>query len=445
MVGVAFKISRRSRVPRHPVAPAQGVRPAGHLVASPEFTPGRASSAGIQRRVLPFLRSTTSLPRIIVAGLAAATVLLGLAGCVTAVSKAATADAIVIAATATANEPGPALSSADVALLQMAGEAGTSAGTFVVSPSSGQAAPFPLTPRRPDGQVEYGPRRSQLLADNISRIASRLGTEAATGPFDLLSTILTASRVTSAPATMLLLTSGVTTAGGFDLRKVGWAEPPAAAAASLKQRGLLPDLTGWTVIFSGLGETAGRQPALPLPQQTTLASYWLAICHAAGAAACRVDDTPRPVHGSRSTVPVPVPVVPVPAVQSITGPHGQQQSIVPADLLFAFNSATLLPGANSYLAPVAARAGTGHFSVSITGQASPDGGTASYNLRLSVSRAQAVQRRLITLGLPARQITQVNGIGTAGRSCTVNGTLDESECAQLRRVVITLSPAAAAA
>jgi outer membrane protein OmpA-like peptidoglycan-associated protein len=241
---------------------------------------------------------------------------------------------------------------------------------------------------------------------------------------------------------MLLLTSGVTTSGGFDLRKVGWAEPPASAAATLKQRGLLPDLAGWAVIFSGLGETAGRQPALPLPQQTTLTSYWLAICHAAGAAACRADDSPRPLRNSYSRLPVPI--VPVPAVQSITGPHGQQQSIVPADLLFAFNSATLLPGANSYLAPVAARAGDGNYSVSITGQASPDGGTAAYNLRLSVSRAQAVQRRLITLGLAPHQIVQVNGIGTAGQSCTVAGTLDESKCAQLRRVVITLSPISAA-
>ncbi len=141
---------------------------------------------------------------------------------------------------------------------------------------------------------------------------------------------------------------------------------------------------------------------------------------------------------------MPVPVVPVPAVQSISGPHGQQQSIVPADLLFAFDSASLLPGASSYLAPIAARAAAGRFSVSIIGQASPDGGTASYNLRLSVSRAQAVQRRLIALGLPARQIRQVDGVGTAGQTCTVGGTLDESKCAQLRRVVITLSPTTAA-
>jgi outer membrane protein OmpA-like peptidoglycan-associated protein len=92
------------------------------------------------------------------------------------------------------------------------------------------------------------------------------------------------------------------------------------------------------------------------------------------------------MRSSHSTVPVPI--VPVPAVQSVTGPHGKQQSIIPADLLFAFNSASLLPGANSYLAPIATRAGAGSFSVSIIGQASPDGGSASYNLRLSVLRAQ---------------------------------------------------------
>ncbi len=384
----------------------------------------------------------TGLSRAIAAVLAAGAGLLALTGCITAPSKADVADVIVIAATATANEPAPALSSADVTLLQATAGSSTSAVAFVVNPASGQPAQLPLTPRRSDGQVEYGPRRPQLLAQNVSRVESQISHEAATGPFDVLTTMLDASRVSSPPATMLLLTSGVTTSGGFDLRQVGWAESPVSAAATLKQRGLLPGLKGWTVIFSGLGETAGRQPALPLPQQTTLASYWLAICHAAGAAACRVDDSPRPVHGSYGTVPVPL--VAVPAVQSITGPHGQQQSIVPADLLFAFNSATLLPGADQYLAPIAARASAGSYSVSITGQASPDGGTASYNLRLSALRAQAVQRRLITLGLATHQIAQVKGIGTAGQSCTAHGALDETKCAQFRRVVITLSPATAA-
>ncbi len=427
---------------RRPGEPTQGGCPAVHRVDPQKSTLVRSASAGIQRRVPSFFRGTPGLSRAVAAGLAAGTALLVLAGCVNAVSKADVADVVVIAATATANEPGPALSSANVALLQATGESSTSAVAFVVDPADGQAAQLGLTPRRSDGQVEYGPRRPQLLTQNLSRIESHISNEAATGPFDLLDTMLAASRVSAPPATMLLLTSGVTTSGGFDLRQVGWAEPPVSAAATLKQRGLLPDLAGWTVIFSGLGETAGRQPALPLPQQTTLASYWLAICHAAGTAACRVDDSPRPARGSHSTVPVPV--VPVPAVHSITGPHGQQQSVVPADLLFAFGSATLLPGADRYLAPIVARASTGSYSVSITGQASPDGGTASYNLRLSALRAQAVQRRLITLGLAAHRIAQVQGIGTAGESCVAHGALDESKCAQLRRVVITLSPATAA-
>ena len=168
MVGIALKISRRSRVPRHLVAPAQGVRPAGHPGASRKFTLVQASSAGIQRRVLPLFRITTgrpasprpplttSLARVMAAGLAAAAVLLGLAGCMTAVSKADTADAIVIAATATANEPAPALSTANAGLLQTAGESRTPAVAFVLNPATGQAAQFPLTPAGRTGRSSTG-------------------------------------------------------------------------------------------------------------------------------------------------------------------------------------------------------------------------------------------------------------------------------------------------
>jgi outer membrane protein OmpA-like peptidoglycan-associated protein len=439
-----MKINRLGSVShRHLAGPGQDSTPAGSPAYSRNDTAPPPGSAGIHGRILS--RPPWSLHdgpgRAGALGLVAVTALSVLAGCMPA-SRASAPDAVVVAATATANEPAPVLSSADATLLRAIGESAAPAVAFVVDPATGRAVQLPLTPRRADGQVEYGPQRFQLLTQNVSRIGSRIGGEAATGPFDLLNTMLTASRVTPSPATMLLLTSGVTTSGGFDLRKVGWAEPPAQAAAALRQRGLLPNLAGWTVIFSGLGVTAARQPALPLPQQTTLASYWLAICHVAGAAACRVDDSPRPVRGSRSTVPVPV--VPVPVVQSITGPDGKQQSIIPADLLFAFGSAALLPAADTFLVPIAARARAGRYTLSITGQASPDGGSAPYNLRLSALRAQAVERRIITLGLAADQIAQVTGIGTDGRSCTAGGALDESKCAKLRRVVITLTPATAA-
>ena len=142
-----------------------------------------------------------------------------------------------------------------------------------------------------------------------------------------------------------------------------------------------------------------------------------------------------------------MPVVPVPAVLSVRGPNGATGVSVPGDELFAFGRATLLPGADAILAPLAAKARSGHLLVTVTGYASPDGGSAAYNLALSRARALAVRARLVALGLPSGQITRVTGLGTDGKTtqaCDVAGQFDEAVCAQLRRVVVLLthSPAA---
>lgn len=352
-----------------------------------------------------------------------------------------TPDVIVIVPSATANEPAPVLSAANRGLLEAAGSDSTKAEAYVLDPATGQPADVSLTPRRPDGQVEYGPRRQDLLSASVSHVTQLLSAEAATGPFDLLGLIATAARVTSPPGTLLIISSGLSTAGGLDLRQVGWGAPPATVASQLRQRGLLPDLTGWHVIFSGLGDTAGRQPSLPLPQQTILTSYWLAICRAAGAASCQIDQSIRPDPPARSTTLVPV--VPVPAVTSVRGPHGSAGVSVPADELFAFGRAILLPGTNAILSPLVSQARTGNRLVSVTGYASPDGGSAAYNRTLSLARARAVQARLIALGLPAGQIAQVTGLGLDGKTrqaCVVAGQFSEAACAALRKVVILLSP-----
>jgi len=354
-------------------------------------------------------------------------------------TPATTPDVIVIIPSATANEPAPELSAENRSMLLSAGAASTQADAYIVDPATGQPTEVPLTPRRADGQVEYGPRRGLLLDQNVSRVGALLRSEAASGPFDLLGMIAAAVRVTSPPGTLLILSSGLSTAGGFDLRLVGWGADPGSIAAQLKQRGLLPDLAGWRVIFSGLGDTVGRQPPLPLPQRTTLASYWMAICRAAAATACQIDEMTRPDPPSRSTTSVPV--VPIPAVASVRGPDGAIGLSVPSDELFAFDSATLLPGADGILGPLAAKAGAGHLLVTITGYASPDGGSAAYNLTLSRARALAVRARLVALGLPPGQITRVTGLGTDGKTaqaCDVAGQFDEAICAQLRRVVVFL-------
>lgn len=355
-------------------------------------------------------------------------------------------DPIVVAASATANEPAPVLSASDRDLLYSAAADSTSATAYIVDPNTGQPATVSLTPRRPDGQVQYTePQRDDLIAANVSQVQDALDHEAATVPFDLLSDIAAAVRVVQGPATLLVLSSGLSTAGGLDLRSAGWGANPQAIAAQLKSRGLLPDLAGWRVIFSGLGDTAGRQPALPLPEQATLASYWMAICRAAGAVACADDDVTRPEPPPTSTTLVPA--VPVPPVTSVTGPHGWSGKNVPADQFFAFNSARLLPGADSILGPLAAQARSRDLLVSITGYASPDGGSDAYNRALSQVRAEAVQTRLIALGVNADQIVQVRGLGTDGKprsACYTDGRLNEAICARLRRVVILLSPNSAA-
>ena len=279
-------------------------------------------------------------------------------------------------------------------MLETGGATRTEADAYVVDPATGQPTEVPLTSRRADGQVEYGPRRSDLLAQNVGRVER------------ILQLIASAVRATSPPGMLLILCSGLSTAGGFDLRQVGWDASPATVAAQLKARGLLPVLAGWQVVFSGLGDTAGTQPPLPLPQRTTLTSYWMAICHAAGAPSCHADEMTRPDPPSRSKTAVPV--VPVPTVQSVRGPHGSTSISIPNDELFGFGGASLLAGADSILGPLAAKARSGHLTATITGYASPDGESPAYNLALSRARALTVRARLVA-GHSRRSFQRVGG------------------------------------
>ncbi|MGD0377271.1 MAG: OmpA family protein [Streptosporangiaceae bacterium] len=350
--------------------------------------------------------------------------------------------AFILDGTQTANESGAALSAGMLQMLDSAGSTSNDATAYVAPRGGGQPDVIPLTPYLPNEQVDHGPTRTTVLNANVAAAQRAVERQAAQVPFDLLVSMNAAIKAVPPPATLIVISSGLSTAGGFDLRQVGWDARPSWVAAQLKARGLLPDLAGYHVVFSGLGNTAGRQPALPLPQQTTLTRYWLAICHAANAASCSVDNTSRPELAPRSTIPVPV--VPVPRVHSVHGPRGITTTTLPDTLLFPFDSVTLVPAADTILRPVAQWARTQDLMVSIKGYASPDGGTNAYNLNLSTRRADAVAERLVVLGLSPGQITKVTGESTAGQSpavCLVRGHLDETICGELRRVVIVLSPA----
>lgn len=416
---------------------------------APPFAPGVPAKKpqpshrqrSLMARITPHLRKdtkwATACRRRLTAGAAAAAFLTGsvlITGCA---STPDTPENFVLVASATANEPAPVLSAPDRAMLRHAGESSTRAAVFVVDPNTGQAREVSLTPRRADGEVDYGPDRNSELAANVNHVQQLLNALAADKPFDLLQMMSQATHVIPHPGTLLVLSSGLSTSGAFDVRDVGWGANPHTAAMSVHRHGQLPNLTGWHVMFSGLADTAGRQPALPLPQRTTLTRYWLALCHVAGANSCALDAVTRPDPPTRSTTPVPV--VRVPRVTSYQGPHGQTTNI-PADTFFAFNSARLLPGANTILEPLAARARDHHLQVTIIGYSSPEG-PASYNQNLSSQRARSVRERMIALGVPPGLIIKTAGRGTGGKhlsACYRNGHLDEAVCAPLRHVKIIL-------
>jgi outer membrane protein OmpA-like peptidoglycan-associated protein len=389
----------------------------------------------VGHRPLTFLRPTG---RVLLSLLVTASAAGTLAACE---HEQPTAKVIVLVASATRNEPAAVLAAPDLADLRQAAVASGGAIANIVNTNTGQPTTVTLTPLRPDGEVEYGPDRNTLLAANLARVQRLLRRQAADRPFDLLSLLAQAVKVSPVPGTLIVVSSGLSTAGGFDLRQVGWYASPAAVASQLKREGLLPPLTGWHVIFSGLGDTAGDQPALPLPQQAELMAYIMAICHAAGAASCSTDDVTRPDPPGLSTYRAPI--VPVPVVTSFQGPRHWTGENIPADMFFRLNSSQLLPGADSILGPLAARAKAYRLQVSITGFASPETGSLAYNQALSLARAQAIQAGLIALGVAPGQIIQVAGDGTAGKTaaaCYRGGHLDEVVCAKLRRVVILLSP-----
>lgn len=330
------------------------------------------------------------------------------------------------------------LAAPDLAILQRAATS-SAAIAEVVNQNTGQPVKVPLTPRRPDGEVDYAPDRAKRLTANLARVQALVRLAAADVPFDLLSFIAEAVRVSGKAGTLIVVSSGLSTAGAFNLLQVGWGDNPDTVATQLKRAGLLPDLSGWHVIFSNLGTTSSPQPSLPLPQRSELTSYWMAICHEAAAASCQLDTVTRPDLPTRSSRLVPV--VSVPKVTLFTGRGGSTRVTIPDDMFFPFDSAVLLPGADAVLGPLAARATAAHLDVSITGYASPDGGTAAFNERLSLRRAQSCRSRLIALGVPLSQIISVTGRGTAGTpaaACFRDGRLDETVCARFRHVFIAL-------
>ena len=122
-------------------------------------------------------------------------------------------------------------------------------------------------------------------------------------------------------------------------------------------------------------------------------------------------------------------------------PTNLRTASAPLVVFFDPNSAILEPGAKAVLQPIAQQAQSQQLAVWITGYASPDGGTSAYNVALSLHRAHVVRDWLIALGVPAGQITHVQGADAPGpypNAWCKEKKPDEATCPELRRAVIVL-------
>ncbi|MET8853061.1 hypothetical protein [Amycolatopsis sp. NPDC004625] len=402
-----------------------------------------ASVLRIPHEVAPIDAGTRRPPAIAALSLLA----LSVAGCALSAKaiNPAGGDRVVIVVSATANEPRPAVTEVARKLLLDAANSGNASqqgsgnsSVALVSAADGaDSRPFVLTPRRPDGSLEHGLQRPSLIERNVQAVADAVAaTAAARAGLDLLGGVDNAVRGV-VPGRLIVVSSGLSTAGAFDLRQVGWDADPATVAAQLAAKNALPHLENWHVLFTGLGSVAGAQPPLPGPAHDKLLQYWQAICTRAQAAGCDFDDKRVAAGPPRATVATPV--VPVPGVTSVVGPAGRVSTTVSDSALgFSGDSAVLSSGAVDLLRTLAGSimAGPPGAVVIVRGYAAdPPGSTAAGRQALADLRAGVVADALRQAGVSRR--VDAAGVGTQpGRTAMAGGRFDETAAAAMRRVEI---------
>lgn len=360
---------------------------------------------------------------------------------------AAPGGVIVVLVTGMPTEPAPQLTPRAEVLARtvaesMAAKDGPNGPTGLgVVVAAGSSAPvvMELTPRRANGQIEHGLQRASLIDERLAAFKASVGaTRSSAGPLDLLDAIDHSTEGYES-GTLVIVSNGLSTAGGLDLRKLGWSADPSTIARQLDDRHLLPHLAGWDVLWTGLNETWAPQPALPLPVRVTNRAYWTAICARAAARSCTFDDTSTSAIAPSSAAPATV--VPVPSVDSVVGPDGHVTARLPDALLgFGPDSAATSPAAAGTIADLAeqivtrTRVGS---TITVTGYcADPPGSTVAAVLELSQRRASTVAAGLRAAGV-SNPIRVVAGGVPPGTTAVRDGQFIESLADQMRRVEVS--------
>ena len=228
---------------------------------------------------------------------------------------------------------------------------------------------------------------------------------------------------------ILVIDSGLSTAGYLSFQNGLLSASPEAVAQELRERGALPDFTGVEVLWQQLGDVAEPQQALTPRQTQRLADIWQAIVTAGGGSFTLCGGMPN-----AGTLGAGLPdVTPVPLTAdtpiAFTAEHADfsaPQMLTEEQVRFLGDSAQFADpaAAERVIGPIAAYLREHpSFRLLLIGTTAGDGDT-EYARALSEQRAETVRQTLISLGAdPERIVTRglgsqdpwhIPGVGTDG-------------------------------
>lgn len=279
----------------------------------------------------------------------------------------------------------------------------------------------------------------QFIADTETAVA---GLRPNAPEADFLTGLSVAGQHTPAGGTIVVLDSGVATAGPVSFKdQATFGVDPGEVSKYLLSQQLMPDLKGRAVVFVDLGQTAGPQPGFAQNVQTHISDLWSTIVKNAGASCQTSIQATHPQASVPTTVPVAV-VKPQPAPPFNTcgtttlGDDGLVGFVAGSP---DFRDPAIAKTTLSSLAQLLA----GHTQqVRLIGSVSSDGVTTDDHI-LSLSRAEAVKNMLVGLGVDPSRITTEGAGAVVGpghvQDRTANGSLIPWAAERNRSVTVVLN------
>jgi OmpA-OmpF porin, OOP family len=235
---------------------------------------------------------------------------------------------------------------------------------------------------------------------------------------------------------VVVVTDGLSNTGCLNLSAViSQGKPASVVPGSCPEHTGLAMLRGVSLRLFGIGFQA-VQPPLTTAEQAWVETYWSEMCTALAVSSSASCVAPAGADTTRSSAGTHLgdPGIVFPSISK-----GTKVVPVPADLLFAFNSATLSTAGQAYLGILAQQVKAQRRAIIKVIGHTDAVGAAAYNLDLSRRRAKAVVDYLAQAGFA--HVTAA-GVGEADPACspqyTAAGAPMQSCMAKDRRVQIIL-------